>query len=178
MKGGLVMWINAVLILVLIISVVTDLKSRKIYNKVIFPGLGAAVIIHFLTGGWVELGEAAIGCFIGLGVLLIPYLLGGMGAGDVKLLALVGALKGTYFVLAASVYMALIGAVIALAVLLFRKGTGARLQQIVFFLYGLRYGVKIPLFVEKSSLSAAYPYGVAIAGGVILCLMYKGWGLV
>jgi len=172
------MWINAVLILVLIISVFTDLKSRKIYNKVIFPGLAAAFTIHFLLGGWVELGEATIGCFIGLGVLLIPYLLGGMGAGDVKLLALVGALKGTYFVLAASVYMALIGAVIALAVLLSRKGTVAKLRQIVFSLYGLRYGVKVPLFVEKPSFSAAYPYGVAIAGGVILCLGYEGWGSV
>jgi prepilin peptidase CpaA len=172
------MWINAVLILVLSISVVTDLRSRKIYNNVIFPGLAAAFIVHFLTGGWAELGEAAIGCFIGLGVLLIPYLLGGMGAGDVKLLALVGALKGTYFVLTTSFYMALIGAVIAIAVLLCRKGAVARLRQIMFFLYGLRYGVKIPLFMEKSSLSAVYPYGVAIAGGVILCLGYKGWGLV
>lgn len=172
------MWINAVLILVLIISVVTDLKSRKIYNKVIFPGLAAAFTLHFLFGGWVALGEAAIGCFIGLGVLLIPYLLGGMGAGDVKLLALVGALKGTYFVLTASVYMALIGAILALAILLCRKGTIARLRQIVFLLYGLRYGLKIPLFVEKNSLSAAYPYGVAIAGGVILSLGYEGWGSV
>jgi prepilin peptidase CpaA len=172
------MWINAVLTLVLIISVITDLKSRKIYNKVIFPGLAAAFIIHFLIGGWMELGEAAIGCFIGLGVLLIPYLLGGMGAGDVKLLALVGALKGVYFVLASSFYMALIGAAIAFAVLLCRKGMGARLHQIAFFLYGLRYGMKIPLFVEKSSLSATYPYGVAITGGVILCLGYEGWGLV
>jgi prepilin peptidase CpaA len=172
------MWINAVLILVLIISVVTDLKSRKIYNKVIFPGLAAAFTIHFLIGGWAGLGEAAIGCFIGLGVLLIPYLLGGMGAGDVKLLALVGALKGTFFVLTASFYMALVGAVIALAVLLCRKGTVARLRQIVFSLYVLSYGVKIPLFVDKSSFSAVYPYGVAIAGGVILCLGYEGWGLV
>jgi prepilin peptidase CpaA len=101
-----------------------------------------------------------------------------MGAGDVKLLALVGALKGTFFVLTASFYMALVGAVIALAVLLCRKGTVARLRQIVFSLYVLSYGVKIPLFVDKSSFSAVYPYGVAIAGGVILCLGYEGWGLV
>jgi prepilin peptidase CpaA len=74
--------------------------------------------------------------------------------------------------------MALIGAAIAFTVLLCRKGMGARLQQIAFFLYGLRYGVKIPLFVDKSSLSAAYPYGVAIAGGVALCLGYEGWGSV
>src|SRR5690348_10413767 len=116
------MWINAVLILVLLISVVTDLKSRKIYNKVIFPGLAAAFTIHLLLGGWIELGISVIGCLIGLGVLLIPYLLGGMGAGDVKLLALIGALKGTYFVINASFYMALIGAALALVVLLCRKG--------------------------------------------------------
>jgi len=170
------MWINVILLLALTISVVTDLKSRKIYNKVIFPGLAAAFIIHFLVGSWKGLSEAIIGCIVGLAVLLIPYLLGGMGAGDVKLLAMVGALKGSYFVLTSSVYMALIGAVIAAVVLLFRKGTKARLRGMAYFLYGLRYGVKIPLFMDKNNLSAAYPYGIAIAGGVFLCLGYVGWG--
>jgi prepilin peptidase CpaA len=178
MKEWFQMWINLVLFLVLLISVITDLKSRKIYNKVIYPGLAAALILHFLNGGWVELSGAISGCLLGLSVLLIPYLLGGMGAGDVKLLALVGALKGVYFVLAASVYMALIGAIIALAVLICRKGTIAKLRQILFSLYGLRYGVIIPLTVNKTDITATYPYGVAIAGGALFCIVYKGWDLI
>jgi len=170
------MLIDGILLAVLLICVVTDLKSRKIYNKVIGPGLVAAFSIHFAAGGWQALGASALGFLVGLSVLLIPYLLGGMGAGDVKLLALVGALKGTMFVLQTSVYMALLGGMIALIVLLCRKGAMSRMRWMTIALNGMRYGMKTPLIIDNEVLKATYPYGVAIAGGAALSLWLKGWG--
>jgi prepilin peptidase CpaA len=172
------MLIDGILLTILLICVITDLKSRKIYNKVIAPGLAIAFSVQFAVGGWQALGDAAVGFLVGLSVLLIPYLLGGMGAGDVKLMALVGALKGTMFVLVTSVYMALLGGVIALFVLLCRKGVKKRMQGMLISLIGLRYGMKIPLIADKEAMTASYPYGVAIAGGAVLCLWLKGWGIV
>jgi prepilin peptidase CpaA len=169
------MWNDIVLITILIICSITDWRSRKIYNKVIFPGLIAAFGLHLIIGGFPALAVSLIGFIVGLSLLLIPYLLGGMGAGDVKLLALVGALKGTMFVLMAAVYMALLGGLIALLVLIFRKGMKERLRSIFYFLYCLRYGVRIPLANQQDSLTATYPYGLAIAGGTLVCLLNKGW---
>nr|WP_052475877.1 hypothetical protein [Cohnella kolymensis] len=65
-----------------------------------------------------------------------------MGGGDVKLLALVGALKGAWFVFAASVYMALIGGVIALAIILFKDGIRERMRFIGYILFCLRFRFK------------------------------------
>jgi prepilin peptidase CpaA len=166
---------NFILISILLVCVFTDLKSRKIYNKVIFPSLVLTLGSHLLIGGWPALGSALIGFLIGLGILLVPYLLGGIGAGDVKLLALIGAIKGVTFVLHTAIYMAVIGAIIALCILLFRKGIGERFKSLFYFFYGVRYGVKVPLLGRlKESMSATYPYGVAIAGGTLISMYLEG----
>ncbi len=171
------MWVNLVnivLLIVITVCTVTDLKSRKIYNILIFPALAFAFGIHAVTEGWAGLGHSLLGFTLGLGILIIPFLLGGMGAGDVKLLALIGALKGVEFVFAASIYMALIGAVMALAIVLFKQGIRDRLRFAGFILICLRFRLMPNL--QGYWTSGAYPYGVAIAGGCAVCLWLKGWG--
>ncbi|WP_123043083.1 A24 family peptidase [Cohnella candidum] len=171
------MWTNAVLLSAAAICVATDLKNRKIYNAVIFPSLAAALLIHACQRGWSGLAEGLLGFLVGLGILLIPYLMGGMGAGDVKMLALVGMLKGMAFVLESAVYMALIGAVIAIGVWLLHEGLRARMQYLGFVCFCLRMKV-FPVMRggDGTAGSITYPYGVAIAGGAVLCLALKGWG--
>ncbi|WP_246943558.1 A24 family peptidase [Bacillus pinisoli] len=169
------MVLNILLLIVLLICLITDLKNRKIYNNVIFPSLLLTFILHFIFDGWSGLGFSLLGFIVGFSILLIPYFLGGMGAGDVKLLALIGAIKGMQFVLITSVYMALLGGVIALFVLFFRKGAFQRIKSIFYTMSCFRSGVKLPLFLDKEGLKATYPYGVAITGGALLSLFYKGW---
>jgi len=165
------MLFNLVLLIILIICVITDLKNRKIYNLVIFPGILLAFGLHAYETGWTGLGFSVLGFLAGLGILLIPYLLGGMGAGDVKLLALIGALKGTSFVLFTAFYMAILGGIIALGILLFRKGL---LKSLLYSFYTKRYGMKMSDFFDKQTLKVTYPYGVAIAGGALCSLFLKG----
>lgn len=161
------MWTNYLLFLLLIICVFTDIKERKIYNSILYPFLCAAWILHVVTGGSAGLKETLLGTAVGLSILLIPYLLGGMGAGDVKLLAVIGAIKGMNFVLLASVYMAFAGGGMAILILFFRKGVRARMMQIIYGLHGLRNGVNMPISSDKEGLKASYPYGIAIAAGAV-----------
>lgn len=168
------MWLDSLLVIILFICVITDVAKRKIYNVIIFPGLLVAFFVQFLLGGWGDLLTSVYGFFCGLAILLIPYLMGGMGAGDVKLLALIGAVKGTTFVFATAIYMALFGAVIALAILFFRRGVITSVQAILMNYWSIRNGWIIPFRWEKDSLSITYPYGVAIAGGALISLYAKG----
>jgi prepilin peptidase CpaA len=161
------MWSNYLLFILLLICVITDLKERKIYNAVLFPFLLLALFLNFITGGIQGLTDAVFGMLVGLGILLIPFLLGGMGAGDVKLLAVIGGLKGVAFVLAASVFMALAGGIMAIFILVFRKGVKTRLTQIIYFYLGLFNGVRFPLLQDQEAMKTTYPYGVAIAAGAI-----------
>ncbi|WML57198.1 prepilin peptidase [Neobacillus sp. PS2-9] len=165
------MWSTYLLIILLIICVITDLKESKIYNAVLFPFLIIAWVFHIITGGWHGLTEALLGTAVGLGILLIPYLLGGMGAGDVKLLAVIGGIKGISFVLMASIYMALAGGIMAILFLFYRKGL---LKRVIYLLHGLRHGIRLPLLEDSNSMKTTLPYGVAIAAGAIYQAYFPG----
>jgi prepilin peptidase CpaA len=156
----------------LVISVITDLRNRKIYNIVVFPGIVVAFVFQICFAGTSGALEALTGFAVGLGLLLIPYLLGGMGAGDVKLLAMIGAFKGTVFVLVAAAYMAVIGAVLAVLFLVCAKDSINRLKLLAFLIYGLKNGVIVPIDYRGTFPSEATPYGVAIAGGAFCGLLF------
>ena len=166
--------VNSFLIVILVICVVTDLRERKIYNKIIFPSLLVAFIANFAIAGWAGIMSALLGFIVGLLVLFIPYYFGGIGAGDVKLLALIGALKGASFVFYTAIYMALIGAVIALAIIFFKRGWA---KKMVYYLYGRRHGMPMEFMKDKSALTATYPYGVAIALGASIVLTFGELGV-
>ncbi|HEY0829300.1 MAG TPA: hypothetical protein VGE40_14460, partial [Bacilli bacterium] len=87
----------------------------------------------------------------------------------------IGALKGTYFVLTAAIYMSLLGGILAVAILLFRKGFAERMRALAYFIFGLSHGIRIPLAFGKEWKTQTYPYGLAIAGGAVASLLYKGW---
>lgn len=90
-----------------------------------------------------------------------------------KLLALIGAFKGGAFVFQSFLYTALIGAVIALGIVLFRKGV---LKSILYYTSSRRHGIRLPGGISRGSLTATYPYGVAIAAGTILCMAVESLG--
>jgi prepilin peptidase CpaA len=158
-------FVDFVLITVLIICFITDVKSRKIYNKVIFPCIPFAFMAHFFVNGWNGVGSALLGFLLGLAILIIPYLLGGMGAGDVKLLALIGAFKGSSFVLTTAFYMALVGGLIAIVIILFQKG---KVKELIYHFWAKKHGAELP--IDKKLYSTTYPYGVAIVAGALFAL--------
>lgn len=170
------MLIDFLLIALIAICVITDLRERKIYNKVLLPFLFAGLVLNSASDGISGLGFTLSGTTVGFSILLIPYLLGGMGAGDVKLLAVIGGLKGTIFVVTAAVYMALAGGILALIILFFRNDVLNRLKLIGLFLGGLRSGMKVPLGLDKESLNTTYPYGVAIAIGAAAAVLFPSGG--
>ncbi|QZY55409.1 A24 family peptidase [Crassaminicella profunda] len=168
------MWFNFLLVMLLVICVITDIRERKIYNKVIFPTLIIAFLSHLLLGGSKDLFSSVIGFFVGFLILFVPYLLGGMGAGDVKLLALIGALKGSYFVLHSSIYMAIAGGLMAFILLIFQKQLHTTLKSLYYYIYNLKYGIRLPSLINNNDLSNTYPYGTAIATGAIINLLLEG----
>ncbi|OZM58137.1 hypothetical protein CIB95_00730 [Lottiidibacillus patelloidae] len=161
-----------ILLIILGICVVTDIRERKIYNAVIFPALLLAFIIQGIDHGFVGLKTAGIGFSVGFGLLLIPYFLGGMGAGDVKLLGLIGALKGSSFVMYTAIYMGMIGALMALGIILFRSGA---FTAVLYGVHSARNGIKVPIKEGVFNSSYSYPYGVAIAAGALAALALERW---
>jgi prepilin peptidase CpaA len=94
-----------------------DLRRRAIANWINVAGLAGGLVYHTATRGIGGLAWSAVGAAVGFAVFLIFHLLGGMGAGDLKLAAAFGALLGPSGILLAALLAAPIGALLAIACL-------------------------------------------------------------
>jgi len=105
--------------IVALAACVTDVRSRRIPNVLTFGAAAAAVGFHVAGAGLDGLGLAAAGWLVGTAVFLPIFLLGGMGAGDIKLMAALGAWLGPREALMVALYASLAGGVIAIGVSLY-----------------------------------------------------------
>jgi Flp pilus assembly protein protease CpaA len=99
--------------LVGIAAIVEDLARRRISNWIPVAAFAAGLCLQILRGGWTGAGVALLGTLSGAGVFLIFYLLGGMGGGDVKLMAGFGAVLGSHRLFEAALWTAGCGGVMA-----------------------------------------------------------------
>src|ERR1700685_4158642 len=100
-----------------IAACVDDLRRRQISNWISGSAFASGLVLQTTQHGWRGTGSALLGTLAGAGVFLIFYLLGGMGGGDVKLMAGFGALLGAKRLFEAALWTAGCGGVMALAVI-------------------------------------------------------------
>jgi len=103
-------------IVVALLACAADLRTRRIPNVLTFGAVAAAVPYAAVTGGWAGVGTALAGWLVGCALFFPMFALGGLGAGDVKLLAALGAWLGPVPVAFVGLYAAIAGGVIGLAV--------------------------------------------------------------
>ena len=119
-----------------LIAAVTDIRSRRIPNWLTYSAMLLGVGYHTMVSGAQGFFFGAGGLFLGLALLIVFYLMGGMGAGDVKLMGAVGALLGPKGVFIAFIFTALVGGIYAIILLLLRfrvSGTVIRLSTMFRF---------------------------------------------
>jgi prepilin peptidase CpaA len=171
---------SAVLAVILVIAVAGDLRARRIPNVLTFPGLALGLLFGLVEAGWSGLWTSLLGAGAGLGLLFLPFSLGGIGAGDVKLLAVVGAFGGPAFVLRAFLAGALAGGA-ASAFVLWRQGRlWPTLKTALWDCVALVAPV-VPFLPlppakpqeEARGLPAALPYGLAIAFGAAAAWFWR-----
>src|SRR5438067_13221136 len=99
----------------LVVAAVIDGWKLKVPNWLTLPMILAGWGYGLAAAGWAGFGQSVLGTLAGLGLLLPLYAIGGMGAGDVKLLAGVGAWVGPAITLWAFTTSAVVGGLMALA---------------------------------------------------------------
>jgi len=161
------MFADIILLIITAICIITDLIYRKIYNMVLLPAVILAACYHLYTGGLPAVFFSMEGLFLGLALLLIPYLMGGIGAGDVKFLAAIGALKGPSFVFVTFLAGAVAGGILAVFYLIKNKKLLFTVKKLFLtFLNRYVYFQNQPA-VPEDEQSSTLPYGAAIAIGTL-----------
>jgi prepilin peptidase CpaA len=144
------------------IAMVYDVRWRRIPNFITFPSMITGITIHTLNSGWQGFCFSLGGLVLGGGIFLIIYIFGAMGAGDVKMIAGVGALLGMPKIFSVLFLTVLAGALMAvykiLAVYISRKKSRKRIKD------------KISVS-ETNPLQQSIPYGVAIGFGTLIAMV-------
>lgn len=168
----------AILTILLIgVAAVTDLKWRRIPNFLTFPAFAAALLVRTAYLGWSGLLLAIAGAVIAPVLLLLFHGGKGLGMGDLKLAAAVGALVGPMLAAVAMLLSAVAGGILAIAMML-RSG-GLVAQILGTFLIGLPFSRKKKAnttpTAEKPRGVATMPYGLAIGVGSLMTLAVCWW---
>lgn len=162
----------------LVFAAVIDGWKLKVPNWITFPLIIAGWIYATATGGWEGLGWSLVGTVVGLGLLLPAYAIGGMGAGDVKLLAGVGAWVGGAATLYAFCVSAIVGGAIAIVMVLWRRDWYHHFYQF-WNITNEILEVRDPNALsaraaERKHTMLLLPYGIPIAIGSIAYFFWMG----
>ena len=171
-------WHVWVVTITLVVAAIIDGKQLKVPNWITFPMILSGWVFNTTVLGWEGLGLSLVGTVVGLALLLPAYAIGGMGAGDVKLLAGVGAWVGSTVTFYAFCLSAIIGGVIAVAMVLCRRGWNKHKTQFFMILNEITT-VGSPtelatIAAERKSSMLLLPYGIPIAIGTILYFFWAG----
>jgi len=158
--------IDSVLFLALIISLITDIKTRKILNIVTYPTILLGIALNTFFYHTAGLKFSLIGFAVGVVLFGIMFILGGLGMGDVKLMGAVGALKGGFFVLQSIVYIGIIGGILTIFFLIW-KGTFAQTVKNMFYMISSPFSKTSKEQVKKMP-KIYLPYGPAIVIGIVI----------
>ena len=164
---------------VLIIGAIIDLCTQKIPNFLTFPAMVAGLVYHTVTSGWHGMIFSFSGLMVGTAIFFIPYMMGGMGAGDAKLMGAVGSAIGLKGIFYTSLLTAITGGIYALILFLlniqFLKSFFSR--HILTAKTFSHTGKFIPIPADNAEKRPKLCYGVAIAIGTLfyMLLTYHGY---
>jgi prepilin peptidase CpaA len=160
-----------------------DYAQRRVPNWLNVSLIAAGFCAQSYFNGWRGVENGVTGLLVGFGVLIVPWLMHGMGAGDVKLMAAIGVWFGPWMTLVAFAAGALIGGAVAVIMIL---STG-RTQHAVANLNTIWLKMQSPdtMFNEFGSAksfgetSQLLPYGVPLTAGSLLVLAAQifQWGV-
>ena len=171
-------WMVWLVTVTLVVAAVIDGAKLKVPNWITLPMIVSGWVYSVAFFGWEGLGWSIAGTAVGLGLLLPAYAIGGMGAGDVKLLAGVGAWVWPTVTLLAFCVSAIVGGVIALAMIALQRGWAHHYRQFVAIgteILVIRDPNRLSeIAAERKSRMTLLPYGIPIAIGSIAYFAWAG----
>lgn len=157
-----------------VIACICDTLRSKIPNLLNASLAIAGLALFFFKDGYPGILVGMAGLALGLALLLIPWLMGGMGAGDVKALGALGALLGPHQLLYVFIYMGLIGGVMAVLHYAFQKNLCAKAREWVTSIKTTILTNDPKMIIPEKTEVSRFPYAAAIAFGYYSYLYLGG----
>ncbi len=161
--------LQVVLVLLVVTGAVFDFRFRRIPNWLVLAGLVLGLGVNAALFQWAGLRASLLGLATGFAVYFPMYLLRGMGAGDVKLMAAIGSIVGWTDWLGIFFVTAVIGGIAAIALLASQRRVAHGLTNVGFLIVQLLSFR--PPYARNEELDLASPKSVKLPHGVVIA-----WG--
>ena len=154
-----------------------DVRERRIPNLLTGPAIVAGLLLHLAVGGWAQMGSSALAGLIAGSIFLIFFLAGGMGAGDVKLMAAVGCIAGLSPLRLVMVSTVIFGGVFALVLAVYRGRLRQTLGNVIALMaHHRRQGLTPhPELNLANTATLRLPFALPIAAGCLLTVCTLAW---
>src|SRR5271157_2795247 len=164
-------------VLLAVTAAILDLRQHRIPNWLSYPGIVLGFVLRGALLGWRGLATALAGCLLAGGVMFLFFVVRAMGAGDVKIMAAIGAFVGPSNSVAVLLATAIFGGVLAIAYALYRKRMISTLKNLASVLrFHAWAGVQAHPEVNLDNPAALrMPYGLAIALGTLYAFLAVLW---
>jgi prepilin peptidase CpaA len=174
---------TGVLLALLAAAAVSDYRTYRIPNLLTGGGIAFALVYNIVSPPWhADWTFAPAGMLLGLGAMLPLYALRALGAGDVKLMAMVGAFLGVAGTTQALLFSIVTGGIAALAYSLRKRSTGPMLANAGAIMRGLLWspisGANPQLRPDSMASVGKLAYGISIAVGTTCYLVAQQFGLI
>jgi len=164
--------ISATVVICSLVAAGLDAKTHRIPNVLTGGGMFAGLLLHWASGGWRGLFSSLASLLVCGAIFLMVYVAGGMGAGDVKLIAAQGSLLGLTSVAPLLVLTAIAGGFMALSYACWEgklRQTGMNVLRLV--AHHSAHGLKPhPQVNILNAATLRLPYALAIGVGSIATL--------
>jgi prepilin peptidase CpaA len=153
---------------------VTDIRTRRIPNTLTLTAAAAAVFFHLIQNGPPAAAASVGGWFVGVLLFSPFFIVGGLGAGDLKLLGALGAWLGPWTALFVALYSAIAGGVMALLLAAARGYFKTAFKNVWFILASWRFGITaLPGMTLEDSPAPKLAYALPVAVGTGLTLWLR-----
>jgi len=154
------------------VALVTDLRQRRIPNRLTFPAMVAGLVLWTACLGWMGLASSVGGLFAAPLLLVVIHLGRGPGMGDIKLAAAVGSLLGPRLAIVAMLLSALAGGLLALCYQVRSGGPlASTMSAFLVGVPGLARWARVQPELGEARQPGTVPYAVGIAVGSLLTLV-------
>ena len=161
-------WLSLLVIMIVVGAAVTDFRWQKIPNLLTFPSMVVGIVGHGVVHGWEGLGFSLGGLALGLVLLLGFYAMGGMAAGDVKLMAAVGSFVGPVNVFLVFLITAILGGFYSIGIMVHCLGIRRMVVHVGQMFTTLFLTGKIKMaFAGNTESEVKLRYGLVIALGTL-----------
>ncbi|MCT4542043.1 MAG: prepilin peptidase [Vallitalea sp.] len=134
--------------ILLIFVLYTDTKKYTIYNSVIILFSCIGLVLNYIESGYIGLINWFIGLILPIIILFILFMLRTIGAGDIKLIAVISSLLGINFIVQASIYILISATIMSIIKMIINRNLFIRIKHFFNFIHNIIINKEVGIYDE------------------------------